>query len=100
MMPDRAKSPGQSTDVDCPVFLSPRQKQALVLAACGLTDIEAARRMDVAPRTVRFYLQEARRRLNASNTTHAVAIALMARLINLETKISIEGAASAAPPEG
>lgn len=73
------------------MILSPRQKQALCLAACGLTDIEAARQMAVAPRTIRGYLQEARRRLNALNTTHAVAIALVARLIEIDTDLALLG---------
>jgi len=71
--------------------LSPRQKQALALAAQGRTDIEAARCMGVAPRTLRGYLLEARRRLNAVNTTHAVAIALVARLIEFDIDLVLLG---------
>lgn len=82
-MPDRAIVPGQSVDTGCPFLLSPRQRQVLELAARGLTDIQAAREMDLAPRTVREYLQSARQRLGAVNTTHAVVIALRAELINV-----------------
>ncbi len=78
--------PGPSALADSPGFvfkpLSKRQCQALSLAAIGHTDVQAARAMGVAARTLRGYLQEARERLGAINTTHAVAIAVFCRLIN------------------
>lgn len=80
-MPDRVNLPGQSADVDCPFFLTERQRTALRLAALGYTDHAAARRMQVATRTVQAHLQSARRVLGAMNTTHAVALAIRHQLI-------------------
>jgi DNA-binding CsgD family transcriptional regulator len=90
-MPDRAVEPGRSVEADRPVFLlSPRQRQALELAARGWTDIEAARQMDLSPRTVRGHLQAVRLQLRALNTTHAVAIALTHNLIRFGTTSTAE----------
>ena len=81
-MPDRADVPGQSVDTDCPVFvLSPQQERILSLAAQGYTNVETARAMSLSPRTVTNYLGLIRGKLGASNTTHAVAIALRLGLI-------------------
>jgi LuxR family transcriptional regulator len=77
--------------------LTPRQRQALTLAAYGQTDAEAAMTMSISRHTVQWYLREARRRLNATNTTHAVVLALVRGIIEIDTKFLIEGAASAAP---
>ena len=93
-MPDRVNViPGRSVNADGPVFvLSPRQREALSLAARGLTDIESARAMQVAPRTVREHLRAARLKLRAVNTTHAVAIALSRQLISFSTNGMTPGA--------
>jgi len=80
-LPDRDIVPGQPVVAGCPFLLSARERQALSLAADGQTDIEAARAMRVAPRTLRQYLQRARGKLSAINTTHAVAIAVKSNLI-------------------
>ncbi len=75
---------GQSID-GLPFFLSPRQKAVLALAAGGCTNRDIALRLGLKVRTVRHYLAEARRRLGASNTTHAVAIAVARGLIDLKS---------------
>ena len=93
-MPDRASTPGQSTDVGCPVFVSEpvesiltsRQRQALGLAAKGWKLGLIARLMAVSPGTARAHLVGARRRLRAQNTTHAVAIALSRKLITFNER--------------
>jgi DNA-binding CsgD family transcriptional regulator len=82
-MPDRDVNPGQSEKSDCPFFLSARQRQVLALAALGLTDREVAQRLVLSPRTVRHYLATARELLGAANTTHAVALALVGKMIQL-----------------
>jgi DNA-binding NarL/FixJ family response regulator len=88
-MPDRAIEPGQSTNVGCPFFVSKnltdRECEALSLAAQGWTTRAIARRLAVAERTAKAHLQAAREKLEAQNTTHAVAIALSRQLINLNT---------------
>ncbi len=88
-MPDRDVNPGQSEKSDCPFFLlSARQRQILALAALGLTDREIAQRLARSPRTVRHHLAAARELLGAVNTTHAVAIALVAGLIRLDADLA------------
>jgi DNA-binding CsgD family transcriptional regulator len=83
-MPDRDVNPGQSEKSDCSFFvLSDRQRQVLALAALGLTDREIARRLALSSRTVRHYLATARELLGAANTTHAVALALVSKMIQL-----------------
>jgi DNA-binding CsgD family transcriptional regulator len=54
----------------------------LAFAAQGLTDRATAWQLQLSPRTVRAYLQQARRELGGRNTTHAVAIALGHGLID------------------
>lgn len=83
-MPDREFSPGQSEQTDCPFFLSPRQTEVLGLAARGLTAREIALRLMIEPDTVGTHLALARKMLGALNTTHAVAIAIIAGLIEFE----------------
>lgn len=80
----RQEQPGQSASADCPFFLSFRQRQALGLAAQGLTVPAIARLLGLAPQTVAKHLQLARETLGAMNTTHAVAIAVAWRLIDIE----------------
>lgn len=55
--------------------------QALAGAARGETSAETARRLGLATRTVDRYRALAAARLGARNTTHAVALAVEARLI-------------------
>jgi DNA-binding CsgD family transcriptional regulator len=61
--------------------LSRRQQQVLALAAAGKTNQESARTLGISRATVRDYLVEARARLNACSTCHAVAIAIRMRII-------------------
>lgn len=71
-------------DVEQPLrSLAPRELDVLRWAARGRTVQDTADILVLSERTVRFYLELARSKLNALNTTHAVAIALQARLIDL-----------------
>lgn len=54
--------------------LTPRQLACLRLIADGHTYTEIGRKLDVAERTVKFHLTDARTALRARNTIHAVAI--------------------------
>ena len=56
--------------------LRPRHRDVLMLAALGLTQQQSAKRLDVSRHTVEAHLTEARKRLDATNTTHAVAVAI------------------------
>lgn len=80
--PDRTDR-GNALDACCPFFLPQRQVETLALAARGATAYGIGRQMGLAPRTVYKYLELSRQTLNALNTTHAVAIALQLRLIQL-----------------
>ena len=56
--------------------LSPRERQCLVLTACGRTAKEIAAILDLGYGTVRNYLDQARRKLDAVNLVQAVACAI------------------------
>lgn len=88
-MPDRDVVPGQTVETVCPFFLlaprlSKRQREVLSLAALGCTDREIARALTLSVHTVHEHLERVRERLEARNTTHAVAIALGAGLIQVD----------------
>jgi LuxR family transcriptional activator of conjugal transfer of Ti plasmids len=63
------------------VALSPREVTCLNWASIGKTQAEIARLTSLSEKTVRFYLEQARVKLGASNTTHTVMIAAGRRLI-------------------
>ena len=65
------------------VRLSPREIECLKWAAEGKTYIDIATILSISERTVRFYLDTARHKLNAINITHAVARAMASNIINL-----------------
>lgn len=61
--------------------LTRRERDALGFVADGKTDWEVANILGVSEATARFHVDNARRKLNASNRAHAVALALYAGLI-------------------
>lgn len=65
------------------VVLSPRETDALRLLGAGLNRGRAAEQLKISEHTLRVYIESARSKLNASNTTHAVAKALAQGLINI-----------------
>lgn len=62
-------------------MITPTQRTALELASNGLTVAEIAESMGISVRTVEYHLSEARRRLDAKNTTHCVASAIRLNII-------------------
>jgi DNA-binding CsgD family transcriptional regulator len=64
--------------------LSPRETETLHLTAQGLNSDEVAESLGISERVVRAHLQTCRYKLNALNTTHAVARAVKLRLIKTE----------------
>jgi DNA-binding CsgD family transcriptional regulator len=64
--------------------LSPRETETLQLTASGLTSDVVAERMGISERVVRAHLQTCRYKLNALNTTHAVARAVKLGVIPSE----------------
>ena len=59
--------------------LSPREELVLLLAAEGLTVVQTAHRLGIAWQTVRDHRANACRKLDAANTTQAVAILVRRR---------------------
>lgn len=62
--------------------LTPRQRACLLAAAEGQSAKQAARSIDLTPRTVQHHHEEAKRRLGAQSLTHAVALALKEGMIS------------------
>ncbi|WP_439103981.1 helix-turn-helix transcriptional regulator [Celeribacter marinus] len=56
--------------------LSPREVEALTCLAKGLSRAQTALQMGISEHTLRVYIEAARHKLGAMNTTHAVARAL------------------------
>ena len=61
--------------------LSPREVDALTLLATGLSRAQAADRLAISEHTLRAYLENARHKLGATNTVHAVARAMSSNLL-------------------
>lgn len=61
--------------------LSPRELAAMTYLAKGMNRAQAAAEMDISEHTLRVYIEAARHKLGALNTTHAVARALSRGLI-------------------
>lgn len=66
--PGRAPEPAQP--------LSPREIEAMTLLAVGYSRAQAADTLSISEHTLRVYVESARHKLGAMNTTHAVARAL------------------------
>ena len=73
LAPDRAPCAVQA--------LSPREVDAMTLLAVGYSRAQVADRLSISEHTLRAYVESARFKLGASNTTHAVARALSRGLI-------------------
>lgn len=61
--------------------LSPREKDTLTLLAVGHNRAAIAEQLKISENTLRVYIESARFKLGAANTTHAVAMALIHGLI-------------------
>ncbi|MHA6344979.1 helix-turn-helix transcriptional regulator [Roseivivax sp. CAU 1761] len=73
--------PGRTPDA-APA-LSPREVDALTLLALGYGRAQAAASLAISEHTIRVYIESARFKLGAMNTTHAVARALQRGLLVL-----------------
>ena len=71
--PDRTPEQSQS--------LSPREVDAMTLVAIGYSRAQVAETLSISEHTLRVYIESARFKLGAMNTTHAVARALSRGLI-------------------
>lgn len=66
--------PGRTPEPAQP--LSPREIEAMTLLAVGYSRAQAADTLSISEHTLRVYVESARHKLGAMNTTHAVARAL------------------------
>ncbi|MGR3270674.1 LuxR family transcriptional regulator [Thalassococcus profundi] len=71
--PGRTPEPAQA--------LSPREVEAITLLAVGYSRAQVADALSISEHTVRVYIESARFKLGALNTTHAVARAMARGLI-------------------
>ncbi len=71
--------------------LSPRETDALTFLAVGYSRAQIAEMLSISEHTLRAYIENARLKLGASNTTHAVARAIA------EGLLVVGGAARSAP---
>jgi DNA-binding CsgD family transcriptional regulator len=61
--------------------LSPREQEALTLLALGYSRAQIAQTLSISEHTLRVYVESARFKLGALNTTHAVSVAIAQVLI-------------------
>ncbi|WP_298850559.1 autoinducer binding domain-containing protein [uncultured Ruegeria sp.] len=61
--------------------LSPREIDAITLLALGYSRAQVAHSLSISEHTLRVYIESARSKLGAHNTTHAIATALSRGLI-------------------
>ena len=71
--------PGRTPEPTQP--LSPREIEAMTLLAIGYSRAQAADTLSISEHTIRVYIESARFKLGALNTTHAVARALSRGII-------------------
>lgn len=71
----------RGTESDSRSTLSPRELAAMTYIAKGMSRAQAADHMNISEHTLRVYIESARHKLGALNTTHAVARALSNGLI-------------------
>jgi DNA-binding CsgD family transcriptional regulator len=65
------------------VSLSPRETDALTMLALGYNRAQAAESLSISEHTLRVYIESARFKLSAMNTTHAVARAMNQGLLRV-----------------
>ncbi len=71
----------RGTDMAPEQQLSPRETDALTLLAMGYSRAQAADSLSISEHTLRVYIEAARFKLGAMNTTHAVARAMSRGLL-------------------
>lgn len=76
-------SPETTTDTVEGQALSPRELSSLALLAEGKSRAQVAEVLEISEHTLRVYIESARKKLGAQNTTHAVAKAVATGLVSL-----------------
>lgn len=67
------KLPSKRRDI-----LTRRERDCLILTGHGRSEKEVALALDISPNTVRVHIENAKRKLGASNKSHALILALLA----------------------
>ena len=73
----------RGTDVGEDAKLSPRELDALTMLAMGMNRSQASQWLSISEHTFRVYIESAREKLGANNSTHAVAKAIAMGLVLL-----------------
>ena len=64
--------------------ITKRQRQCLLLSACGLRENEIAKELEISPHTVRVHMTQAKIKLGASNKSHTIVLALITNNLSLD----------------
>lgn len=64
-------------------YLSPREQNVLTYLGAGFSRSQTAEKLSISEHTLRVYVDAARHKLGALNTTHAVALALSQGIITV-----------------
>lgn len=64
--------------------LTKRERDCLILSGKGLSEKEVAQELDISPNTVRVHIENIKRKLGASNKSHAIVLSLL----RAETELS------------
>jgi DNA-binding CsgD family transcriptional regulator len=57
--------------------LTRRERDCLVLSGRGHSEKEVAQRLDISPNTVRVHIENIKRKLGASNKSHAIVLSML-----------------------
>lgn len=72
--------------------LTKRERDCLVLSGRGLSEKEVAQELDISPNTVRVHIENIKRKLGASNKSHAIVLSLLraeTELSDFETPLAV-----------
>jgi DNA-binding CsgD family transcriptional regulator len=58
-------------------MLTRRERACLVLTGRGKSEKEVAQKLDISPNTVRVHIENIKRKLGASNKSHALILSLL-----------------------
>lgn len=76
-------------------MLTPRERDCLVLTGQGHSEKEVALALDISPNTVRVHIEKIKRKLGASNKSHALILALIAGEMELSDYVENVGTPAA-----
>lgn len=71
-------------------LLTARERDCLILTGRGHSEKEVALALDISPNTVRVHIEKAKRKLGASNKSHALILALLAGEMELSDYLIVK----------